>query len=112
MDNHCAICGSYLADTGRMVCPECEKPKKEEIKSCPFCGRELLSIEGWKGCVWVECINCHTEGPDEETKEEAIEAWNRRAESEELKFTRKFIHEQGLDFALMSAWNRRKEDGN
>ena len=28
MDNHCAICGRYLADTGRMVCPKCEKPEK------------------------------------------------------------------------------------
>ena len=25
MDNHCVICGAYLADTSRMVCPECEK---------------------------------------------------------------------------------------
>ena len=25
MDNHCVICGAYLADTGRMICPECEK---------------------------------------------------------------------------------------
>ena len=26
MDNHCVICGAYLADTGRMVCHKCEKP--------------------------------------------------------------------------------------
>lgn len=26
--------------------------------------------------------------------------------SEELEFTRKFIHEQGLEFALASEWNK------
>lgn len=46
-----------------------------------------------------------------EAKAEMIEAWNRRTESEELQFTRKFIHEHGLEFALASAWERRKKDG-
>ena len=32
-------------------------------------------------------------------------------ENEELQFTRQFIHEHGLDFALASAWNRRVENG-
>ena len=67
MDNHCVMCGSYLADTGRMVCEKCEKPKTE-LKPCPLI--------------------------------------------EELKFTREFIHEHGLDFALASAWNRRVNNGN
>ena len=26
MDNHCVVCGEYLADTSRMVCEKCEKP--------------------------------------------------------------------------------------
>lgn len=47
----------------------------------------------------------------EKAKEKATEAWNRRAESEELAFTRKFIHEHGLDFALASAWEKEKKDG-
>ena len=46
-----------------------------------------------------------------DTIEDAIEAWNKRADSEELKFTRKFIHEHGLEFALASAWGRSKKDG-
>ena len=33
-------------------------------------------------------------------------------ENEELQFTRRFIHEHGLEFALASAWERRKKDGN
>ena len=34
MDNHCCICGAYLADTGRMICEKCEKgePKVENRK--------------------------------------------------------------------------------
>ena len=31
-------------------------------------------------------------------------------ENEELQFTRQFIHEHGLEFALASAWNRRAEE--
>ena len=55
-----------------------------ELKPCPFCGRELLSIEGWKDLFWIECFNCQTEGPSGETKAEAIEAWNRRTENGNL----------------------------
>ncbi len=32
MDNHCCICGSYLTDTGRMVCPSCEKKSGKGVK--------------------------------------------------------------------------------
>lgn len=108
MDNHCVMCGAYLADTGRMVCEKCEKPKKE-LKPCPFCG-EKATIGFDFDWHYVYCINCHAEIKSS-CKAEALEAWNKRAESEELKFTREFIHEHGLDFALASAWNRRAEDG-
>ena len=37
MDNHCVVCGAYLADTGRMVCEKCEKPKKAKRKTCGDC---------------------------------------------------------------------------
>ena len=32
-------------------------------------------------------------------------------ENEELQFTRQFIREHGLEFALATAWQRRKENG-
>ena len=32
MDNHCCICGAYLADTGRMVCPSCEAKRGKGVK--------------------------------------------------------------------------------
>ena len=96
-----------------------------ELKPCPFCGWKARLKHGsynlfgaygtpnedrkWYG---VFCYECGVSQPKRtyDTKEKAIEAWNKRAESEELKFTRKFIHEHGLDFALASAWNRRAKD--
>lgn len=59
----------------------------EELKKCPFCGGEAevsfyKSTESWyvecalsKGsCATIPCTYPYS------TKEEAIEAWNRRAE--------------------------------
>ena len=90
MDNHCATCGAYLADTGRMVCPECEKPKKAELKPCPFCGGEVgkpyycNSLESFRtrtsdGCYIIACHGCRV-GMSKHTTEAVIESWNRRAE--------------------------------
>lgn len=85
-----------------------------ELKPCPFCGGEAeYRPVGFLSdpCGYVKCKNCGVKQYWYSPKKEAIEAWNRRAESEELKFTRDFIHEHGLEFALASAWNRRVEDG-
>lgn len=101
-----------------------------ELKPCPFCGgkpyletshRAFIKAKTTK-VAYVRCRDCeartqrfeleafgHT-SRSEAANKKAIEAWNRRAESEELKFTRQFIHEHGLEFALVSAWNRRVED--
>lgn len=88
----------------------------DEMKPCPFCGgkgdcnNSALRIGGvfkWT----VECLGCGLVTPGFETEEEAIEFWNRRTENEELKFTRNFIHEHGLEYALLSAWNRRANHG-
>lgn len=57
----------------------------KELKSCPFCGNvpQLRQIgEEWK----VECISVDCEALPStyfhDTKEEAIEAWNRRASND------------------------------
>lgn len=83
MDNHCAICGAYLADTGRMVCEKCEKPKKAELKPCPFCGGKdsgilTTSYDGYWYAVF--CENCMAQTRKCRQEKDAIEAWNRRAE--------------------------------
>ena len=90
----------------------------EELKPCPFCGGEIEERGGScnynKGIITLD-LKCEKCGTIFKFKskwtvnpyEEAIEAWNRRTESEELEFTRGFIHDNGLDFALASAWNRR-----
>ena len=52
-----------------------------ELKPCPFCGGKELSVISVLGeDYYVECSSCTTCGPSGETYEEAIEAWNRRAE--------------------------------
>lgn len=78
-----------------------------ELKPCPFCGFKMVLVYNDNRVV---CGQCSVQ-IKRETKKKAIEAWNRRTENEELKFTREFIHEHGLEFALASAWNRRVSDG-
>lgn len=58
---------------------------KPEIKPCPFCGGEAEFypnyIEGEEN--WVECCNAKcqaTNGYVRRTPEEALSAWNTRAE--------------------------------
>lgn len=89
MDNHCAMCGSYLADTGRMVCEKCEKPKTE-LKPCPFCGGQVIDVceEGKlfgksaysRTYRFVRCRKCYARTGVYGTNPKALEAWNRRAE--------------------------------
>ena len=57
----------------------------EELKPCPFCGSKTLfprevylgKITGKRWYVW--CKNCGAFGSSRNTKQESIDAWNRRA---------------------------------
>lgn len=50
----------------------------EELKPCPFCGGKNMRI--WNTSTpWVSCDDCLANTAYGETKEEAIEQWNRRA---------------------------------
>lgn len=87
------------------------------LKTCPFCGGKARLVYDMPYNA-VQCKKCKVFGKtivdsyeQADGKAEAIEAWNKRSESEELKFTRQFIHEHGLEFALASDWSRRAEDG-
>ena len=50
----------------------------EELKKCPFCGGEAI-LEGTY-MFDVICTKCGVRTSWYKTKEEAIEAWNRRVE--------------------------------
>lgn len=53
-----------------------------ELKTCPFCGRkaELIGVPKTEALKYVVlCKDCCNTFPHN-TEEEAVEAWNRRAE--------------------------------
>ena len=51
-----------------------------KLKPCPFCGSGNCIYAEQEGEAWfLYCCNCHASGPYVPSKEEAIEAWNRRA---------------------------------
>lgn len=53
-----------------------------ELKKCPFCGGEakIMGVGRDDICKFVYCGECLAETGAYDTTEEAIEAWNRRAE--------------------------------
>ena len=52
-----------------------------ELKPCPFCGGEAM-VFGYHDVFWeAECLRCHGAAGNYETKAEAIDAWNTRADS-------------------------------
>lgn len=48
-----------------------------KLKPCPFCGGEARFANTDEN--WIACVDCGAETTFFDTKEEAIEAWNRRA---------------------------------
>ena len=60
----------------------------QKLRECPFCGGKAFVTEYLYSCdptfhatmYAVECNGCHTTTFEYASKEEAIEAWNRRAE--------------------------------
>lgn len=56
----------------------------EKLKPCPFCGNEAEINGRDRLHYWfAQCIECGATQYGKETKEEAIEAWNRRTERSE-----------------------------
>ena len=55
-----------------------------ELKPCPFCGSDTgLYIEsdqdGYMMFYYGHCMNCDTKGPALQTRQQAIDAWNKRS---------------------------------
>lgn len=71
-------------------------PNKEvKLKSCPFCGRKKcvfvtvrIGQDGWRDSYYVLCDyyegGCGAASGIYHTEEEAVEAWNRRANDAEV----------------------------
>lgn len=60
------------------------KPKEPELKACPFCGGEAAVTGRWREYA-IECVECYTMTTYYKTPEEAVEAWNRRAEEHSVR---------------------------
>ena len=50
-----------------------------ELKPCPFCGGEYVIKKLILSARFIRCDSCSAETTWFPTKQEAIEAWNRRA---------------------------------
>ena len=59
----------------------------DDLKPCPFCGDKYISIsrKGYGvsvGCNSAGCFGCHVYSREFESKEKAINAWNRRKDGD------------------------------
>lgn len=67
-----------------------------EPKECPFCGNEKVSCyEAWPHYWACQCDKCGASLAKHGSKEEAIETWNTRAESEQEKCNRERLVQIG-----------------
>lgn len=53
-----------------------------EIKPCPFCGSENVSVGNFGN--YIKCENCRTAGPDGSTLNEAFDKWNAAPRKEDV----------------------------
>lgn len=53
-----------------------------ELKPCPFDGCKDIYCEEIDGLWGVICTKCDCVGPIHETKEQAIDAWNKRSQED------------------------------
>ena len=55
----------------------------KQIKPCPFCGSENLSVGGFEN--YIKCKNCGAAGPDGSTLNEAFDKWNAAPRKEDVE---------------------------
>ena len=51
---------------------------EQELKGCPFCGSEAKVYLGQYACAYVVCLCCGLTAPTANSRDEAIERWNKR----------------------------------
>lgn len=60
-----------------------EKVSKE-LKPCPFCGGNMQKVKSSGRWGWFVSCACAAVGPSADSREGAIEAWNRRSEPRQM----------------------------
>ena len=55
----------------------------KQIKPCPFCGSENLSVGGFEN--YIKCKNCGAAGPDGSTLNEAFDKWDSAPRKEDVE---------------------------
>lgn len=55
----------------------------KQIKPCPFCGSENLSVGGFEN--YIKYKNCGAAGPDGSTLNEAFDKWNAAPRKEDVE---------------------------
>lgn len=49
-----------------------------DLKPCPFCGSETITIDSNGLAIWAHCVRCGCRSGLRKTEQEAKRAWNRR----------------------------------
>lgn len=57
----------------------------KEVKYCPFCGGNDISIRNPESRKYYMQCACGARGRQEENEDDAIDAWNERADTSKLK---------------------------
>ncbi len=55
------------------------------LKPCPFCQWPAFVFDSGDDPYWVDCSECGSEGPPEDTREAAIAAWNTRPLEQQIE---------------------------
>lgn len=87
IDKSCRFCKYGDGGEDEYPCIQCTerysnqfepKPKKPELKPCPFCGKDAQMCHTGREHHHVQCVGCACHTMSYETPIEAIEVWNRR----------------------------------
>lgn len=84
-----------------------------ELKPCPFCGSNDVTVNDAYMHSYAQCRVCRAEGGLRDSHDEAVAAWNRRTNAKELVARLNVSEEQVrrmVDEAVSAARNRRAID--
>lgn len=57
--------------------------RHDNAKPCPFCGCKAIGVREMSGHYRAHCGGCEATASFQESEQEAIERWNRRAKGQE-----------------------------